>query len=229
MKLRVCLLSTLLSQSVYAGFSANVALKSDYISWGTTQTNNSPAVQGGFDYEADNGLYAGIWGSNVSWVGEKNSLENDLYGGYRFTLHNTVALDVGVVEYLYPAAPINVDYTDIYAGVTYKIFSLKENYSFNFDHTGSTSLFSDFDVIIPLPFHQALFKNTSLLGEVGNGSFSDIDKAGLDNYWYWGVGFSRGFLKSYTLSVMYTGNTLAKDYSPYSNSAVTVALSCKLE
>ena len=45
---------------------ANVALTSNYMYRGISQTNNGPAVQGGFDYTyVPWSLYAGVWGSNV--------------------------------------------------------------------------------------------------------------------------------------------------------------------
>jgi len=45
---------------------ANVALTSNYMFRGISQTNNGPAVQGGFDYTyVPWSLYLGAWGSNV--------------------------------------------------------------------------------------------------------------------------------------------------------------------
>ena len=49
-------------------FSGNVGLYSDYIFRGYTQTQNEPAIQGGFDVEHSSGLYAGTWASNVDWT-----------------------------------------------------------------------------------------------------------------------------------------------------------------
>lgn len=47
-------------------FSANVALTSNYMFRGVSQTDDGPAIQGGFDYEyTPLGLYAGVWASNV--------------------------------------------------------------------------------------------------------------------------------------------------------------------
>ena len=46
----------------------NVGLYSDYIFRGYTQTQNEPAIQGGFDVEHSSGLYAGTWASNVDWT-----------------------------------------------------------------------------------------------------------------------------------------------------------------
>ncbi len=47
-------------------FSANVALTTNYMFRGVSQTNNGPAIQGGFDYEySPYNLYVGVWASNV--------------------------------------------------------------------------------------------------------------------------------------------------------------------
>jgi uncharacterized protein (TIGR02001 family) len=43
-------------------FSANVGITSDYTYRGISQTNQRPALQGGFDYAHASGFYAGIWG-----------------------------------------------------------------------------------------------------------------------------------------------------------------------
>ena len=46
--------------------------------------NFRPALQGGADYAADNGLYAGVWASTGKFGNSaKADLEIDLYGGYR--------------------------------------------------------------------------------------------------------------------------------------------------
>lgn len=47
-------------------FSANVALTTNYIFRGISQTDDGPAIQGGFDYEyTPLGFYIGVWASNV--------------------------------------------------------------------------------------------------------------------------------------------------------------------
>jgi len=52
-------------ESVHS-FSANVALTTNYMFRGVSQTGNGPAIQGGFDYVyTPLGLYAGVWASNV--------------------------------------------------------------------------------------------------------------------------------------------------------------------
>src|SRR5574340_1096378 len=71
-------------------FSANVGLATDYIFRGISQTSHNPALQGGIDYMHASGLYAGVWGSNVSWIADSGAvatgsvtLELDTYLGFR--------------------------------------------------------------------------------------------------------------------------------------------------
>ena len=59
-------------------FSSNVGIFSQYVFRGITYSDERPALQGGFDYAHDNGLYAGIWGSTLEEDDNSgNSLEVD--------------------------------------------------------------------------------------------------------------------------------------------------------
>lgn len=63
--------------------TANVALTSDYMFRGLTQSWGRPAVQGGADLALANGFAAGVWASSISddsYPG--GSMELDLYAGY---------------------------------------------------------------------------------------------------------------------------------------------------
>jgi uncharacterized protein (TIGR02001 family) len=81
--------------------TGNVALTTDYTFRGLSQTNDNPAIQGGFDFAMANGFYLGTWASNIDFGFPGQSIELDLYGGYKFTA-GPVGLDVGVIGYLYP-------------------------------------------------------------------------------------------------------------------------------
>ena len=93
-----------------AGTSGSVALTSDYLFRGVSQTATEPALQAGLEYSADAGFYAGAWGSNISWLSDlstppapiSSSLELDVYAGYRRKLGEHAALDVGAIGYFYP-------------------------------------------------------------------------------------------------------------------------------
>lgn len=75
--------------------------------------NNDTAVQGGFDWTWDSGLFLGYWASNLGYSYDKNSptinfasngFENDFYGGYSGKL-GAMPYSIGLTQYYY----INVD------------------------------------------------------------------------------------------------------------------------
>ena len=78
--------------------SANIAITSDYVFRGISQTQEDPAVQGGFDLECGI-IYAGVWGSNVDF-GNATSAEFDLYIGIKPTIRS-LNFDFGIIAYLY--------------------------------------------------------------------------------------------------------------------------------
>ncbi|MGV9009229.1 TorF family putative porin [Brevundimonas sp.] len=87
----------------------NVALTSDYIFRGVSQTEDEAAISGGVDLTSGS-FYAGAWASNVSFVGDDDtSAEIDVYGGIRpeFGGFNW---DFGVVGYFYTSQPASADY-----------------------------------------------------------------------------------------------------------------------
>ena len=123
--------------------TANVGLYSQYVFRGLTQTNEELAIQGGADYSHSSGFYAGTWLSNVSWysdtnAGNSNSIEWDLYGGFRKSWDNGFSGDAGYLRYHYPGSYPNPPlgtvkpHTDeVYAAIGWKWASLKYSYAFS--------------------------------------------------------------------------------------------------
>ena len=121
MKNFLLVIMSLASVSSYAGVSANVSFTTDYIWRGMTQSDG-PAVQGGFDYEADSGFYAGFWGSNVNF-NNGNGQELDYYAGYGFSLGD-VGVDVGYITYDYPDSDPDLKFEEIYLVFSFGDFGL---------------------------------------------------------------------------------------------------------
>ena len=86
------------------GVSANVGFVSDYVWRGDTQSNNKPAVQGGFDY-ASGPFSVGIWGSSLGNTAA--GPEVDVYGAYSFG-----AVSLGAIYYAYPSQT-GVDFYEV--------------------------------------------------------------------------------------------------------------------
>ena len=99
----------------------NVALANDYIWRGMSQTDEDPAVSGGFDVSSsDNGAYFGVWGSYVDFGSEsETNKEVDYYFGYTDESARGVNFDIGYISYNYPQESI-LDFEEIYVGLTYK-------------------------------------------------------------------------------------------------------------
>jgi uncharacterized protein (TIGR02001 family) len=128
--------------------TGNVGLFSQYVFRGISQTNEKPAVQGGFDWAHKSGVYLGTWASNISWVSDGTSgnpsgftasapIEWDFYGGYKGSLPADFGYDIGVLYYWYPGTYppgyVVPNTTESYGALTWKSASLK--YSWSGDHS----------------------------------------------------------------------------------------------
>jgi uncharacterized protein (TIGR02001 family) len=124
-------------------FTGNMNFASEYLYRGIAQTRGEPALQGGFDYAHSSGAYVGIWGSNISWIGDglagaSASLEADVYGGYKGTA-GPIGYDVGILTYNYPGSGkatgnARPDTTEVYGAITWNFLTVKYSHS-------TTSLF----------------------------------------------------------------------------------------
>ncbi|MBA3695911.1 MAG: hypothetical protein H0W85_03905 [Methylotenera sp.] len=117
-------------------FTTNIGFFSDYTFRGISYTKERGAVQGGFDYAHSNGLYAGVWASNVhkdALYG--NTVELDLYGGYLHQFTPDVNVNVGFLQFFYPdndkpgGVGDSPNTTELNAAVTYKFLTLKHSYA----------------------------------------------------------------------------------------------------
>lgn len=156
------------------GLSANVALASDYLFRGVSQTDNQMAVQGGFDWSHASGFYLGTWASNVdshffSGNDRDPQIEWDLYAGFSGEAGD-LGYDLGAIRYVYPGYS-NANTTEVYVGGTYQVtdgasLGAKVYYSPKLKFAGVSksawylSLDGDFEVV----------ENVKLAGHVG---FSD--------------------------------------------------------
>ena len=105
--------------------TANVTIVNDYRYRGISQSNFKPAIQGGFDYAHESGIYVGNWNSSISWIGDSYApggsnfaynptfknvsapIEMDFYGGIKKELIGEgFASDLGFLQYYYPTSGI---------------------------------------------------------------------------------------------------------------------------
>ena len=122
---RICLISFMLighSSINSTEFESNMALSSDYIWRGMTQTSEEVAISGGFDIASENGMYFGTWASNVEF-GDNAAIELDWYAGYTKELETGLSYDIGYLSYTYPGEN-SLDFEEIYLGLSYSYFGV---------------------------------------------------------------------------------------------------------
>ena len=189
---------------------ANVALSTDYIFRGISQTNNDPAISGGFDYSFGGGFYVGAWASNVDFGSNLETVENaagetvligetssasteiDLYAGYVFELAENVELDLGYIYYTYPGDSSSLNYSEFAASISFSDLAFGLTYSPDYFGSDEDAIIFDVDYSV------GIAKNLSLDLHAGY-TTTDLDETGasiligdtdLDDYVEWSVGLS---------------------------------------
>ncbi len=182
-------------------FTGNVGLYSQYIFRGLSQTNEKPAVQGGFDLAHKSGLYVGTWASNISWLSDlppptpSSSVEWDFYGGYKLALPADFTADFGVLYYWYPGSYpegfVKPNTTELYVGLSWKWLTAKYSYAVSdtfgfYDSKGSDywELNASYDIVDKV--NDAIGKVT-IFGHLGKQKFKNN---GFYDYGDWKVGVS---------------------------------------
>ena len=185
-----------------ADFSGNVTIATDYILRGVSQTEERPAIQGGFDAAFDSGIYAGIWASNVNFDeatgGASNAnAEMDYYGGYSGAIGCTdCTYKLGFVYYDYHGDP-GLDYLELAGSLAFSGFTLGVYYSNEYLGEGTTDLIGDeVEYWYPyLNYSYSLPWDLTLGLHVG---YSDMSEKGVyepdgDSYTDWSVGLSKSY------------------------------------
>ena len=171
--------ATLFSTMLQAEVSGNIALSTEYVWRGITQSDGELAVSGGLDYEHETGFYAGVWGSNVNFgATSPESLELDLYGGWATELESGIGFDVGIIGYTYHGSEgaSAVNFTEYFLGASYQGFGAYYYIGESIDPAGDPNYFE-------LSYGYD-FENVSLSALYGNyngfaNSASDYDYFGL--------------------------------------------------
>jgi len=137
--------------------SGNVTLASEYRFRGVDLSGGNIAIQGGVDLSTDAGFYLGTWASSLDeqTVGY-GSTEVDVYGGWGGSIGD-VAIDVGIIAYMYPdAGPGDFDYIEFYGSLGYAFgpaeVTVGMAYAPDQDSLGSTDnfyIYSDVGIGIP--------------------------------------------------------------------------------
>jgi uncharacterized protein (TIGR02001 family) len=119
--------TTAMAEGAWEG-SASVALSSEYVWRGISQTKSDPAISGSFDLGHESGFYTGIWASNVDF-GSEASVEVDYYAGFGGDFGDSgFSYDVGGLYYDYPSQEA-LDFFEVYGFVSYSFVTVGAAYT----------------------------------------------------------------------------------------------------
>jgi uncharacterized protein (TIGR02001 family) len=188
-KSRIAMAGALLAVAgaAHADFTVTPTVTSDYDFRGVTQTQEDPTFQLGLNYAAENGFYAGLWGSNVDFGAGDPNVEIDAFVGFAGgDAAETFGYDLGLIYYAYPGAS-SLDTFELYAGISKSWFSGKLWYSPNIASSSDDGFYVEGNATVPLP------NNFSLLGHIGY-TFGDASWSGplKDTDYSVGVGYAAG-------------------------------------
>jgi len=104
----------------------SLAVSSEYVVRGISQSGGETVAQGGLSHAAPRGPYAGFWASTIlaRRPGDRSAagMELDLFAGTRRAIGHAWTLDIGVVRYMYPQddRQFDYDYTELVATLDYR-------------------------------------------------------------------------------------------------------------
>jgi len=208
----------LVDEKAFPGeFSANVSLVSEYYFRGISQTDDAPAIQGGFDWSTEldqqSGIsfYLGTWGSNVDFNDTDGaSVEIDVYGGLSGAFGNTgLGWDVGLIYYAYPGANSNLNY-DFWEGAValsydFSVASATASVNYSPDNFGKSgkAWYPKLGIDVPVG------KYLTLSGHVAKQYIEKNDVFGQPDYVDWSVGGTVN-VAGFDMNVTYSDTNLSE-------------------
>jgi uncharacterized protein (TIGR02001 family) len=168
-----------------ADFGGYVALTTDYVKRGITQTNGDPALQLGAEVTIGSGFFVGLWASNVdisNGPSRQRDLEANYYAGYGFDLSDLWRVTVGAIAYSYPGqtGSVNYDYQELSIAANFDDrLWLEVAHSPDLYNSGQST--TNVDLYAEWPLNR-----TWAIG--GGGGYYDTSKLTGSGYQYWQLG-----------------------------------------
>lgn len=184
-----CLLvvTVMFTLTARAETSSTIVVVSDYLFNGVSQTDERPALQVSLDWAGEDGIYAGLWGSNVKF-GEGTNLEADGYLGYSTTLTNTINIDIGVAQYSYHGESFSSDYNyaETWLKVNYGHYAVNFWYAWDYFGTGAGHVIAMVTYTLPISDSFSVLASTDISTSLDEQlwSWESNDK----DYIHWRVG-----------------------------------------
>lgn len=185
-------------------FSGNVTLISDYVFRGVSQTRESFALQAGIDWSHETGIYAGTWGSSVSF-GDASFLEQDFYVGFANEFAG-FSYDLAAIFFYYPKEnDFNYWEFAFNTGYDFGAAAVSAGVLWSPDYFGTldSGWYFSTGVNVPIPVDIPYGFDLAVDATAGFTTVNE-DIFGTDEeYWDWSVGLQVGMPKGFSLDLRY--------------------------
>lgn len=184
------LIGLALPPTMAAEFSGYVAISSDYVRRGVTQSDSGPALQLGGDVLFDSGWFLGVWGSTVdidNGPARHRDRELNSYLGYDYDISEDWRVSVLAVSYEYPRQTGSVNYDHVEYSITANFNDLIWiEYSHSPDLYNTKQASHNFEAFV----ETGLTDNWNIGGGAG---YYDVSNLVGKGYGYWQLGVTGNF------------------------------------
>lgn len=188
-----------------AELSGSISFVNDYRWRGVSQTAGDPAIQGSLDLNFDNGVYVGLWGSNIDFDDANADLELDWYIGYSSEISNGFSYDATLYYYQYPGID-DINYHQLAFNLYHGNFSATYQYTNDFAQTSAEGHYLAMGYSHPITDDMTLDLHA---GYSYGDYWEDFD---VGNYIDYSLGVSTQ-IQGVDFSVAYIGTDLNNTYS----------------
>jgi uncharacterized protein (TIGR02001 family) len=163
-----------------------VAVTTDYVYRGVSQTRGEPALQGGLQVQLPRGWSAAAWASTIDYGGPSGH-ELDLQLAHTWSLNGDWSAQLALTHYDYSTHDAGYDYDELSATLTYgQRIAASVSWSPNTSRYGAWTLARDRPAIAyELSLLQPLSARWSLSAGAGHYDLEELFGTG---YWFWSGG-----------------------------------------
>ena len=199
------------------GISGTMALTTNYMFRGISQTENYPAVQGSLTYTSPIGIYLNLWGSNVKFEDTNASVEIDTVVGYSNGIGENFTYDINYGRYNYPGAT-NLEYNELNTLFNFYFLQAGISYSGNVYNSHKSGTYYNGGINYAIPPHY-LFNIEDVTFQALIGHYS-LPRAAGNSYNDYNVGLSKKLNKTYTVAGQWISTNGRAKNPPYDDSQI---------
>lgn len=174
-------------------WSAEWALRTEWIDRGISQTAGNPAVQAGIELAAPAGVYFGLWGSNVDF-GDccDETVQLDWTLGIAGTVQE-IGWDAGLTWSSFPGASPDIDFVEYHLALEWRNLGIAAYWTPDFADLGEEVWYFELGAGFDLPWQEA--RLLLHLGYTDGNALHErfVDETGLRTYWDWQLALARDF------------------------------------